>query len=362
MLTISRTLTEWLKPDDPRWTEVLASVPHDFFHLPGYVDAYAAMLDGEPLLLLLDAGRSGLAVPLVKRSLAPFGPAFADYHDVVSPYGYPGPLVWGADRPEQIATLHQELAVQLKRANVVSMFLRLHPFLGPPEATLAALAGEGGVRWHGPVVYLDLRDPEASWHGINPANRRVIRRLIESGHQVVFDRWETLDQVLAAYAETMERHSAPGSYRFPRAFFTRLRHATGQALHLATSSTPGGEVTGGVFFTEVGGLIHYFLTGTFFAHRALSPNKLLIDALRRWGLRRDCHTLNLGGGLGAREDSLHTFKTRFSRTTVPFYTLRRILLPEVYRSLCRDGEGDDGFFPGYRQAEAHAGAGAGAGD
>lgn len=53
----------------------------------------------------------------------------------------------------------------------------------------------------------------------------------------------------------------------------------------------------------------------------------------------------------------YLFRARFSRSTVPFCTLPRILLPEGYLSLSRDGEADAGFFPGCRQAEARAGTG-----
>jgi hypothetical protein len=347
--------TGFLAPDDPRWPEALRKVHHDIFHLPGYLKAWAMVGGGEPLLLLLDAGSSGMLVPLVKRSLAPLGSVYRDFHDAASPYGYPGPVYWGDSSQPWLRALHQELTAQLTQARIVSLFLRLHPFLGTSAETLAALGGLGDLRLQGPVVYLDLRDPEASWQGINPANRRAIRRTLESGCKVCFDQWETMDLVIAAYTETMKRHAAPASYLFPREFFQFLRHGVGPHLHLATSYDGRGAVTGGVFFSEMGGLIQYFLTGTFGLYASISPSKLLVNALRLWGLERGCHTLNLGGGLGAREDSLHTFKIRLSKNSAAFHTLRMVILPEVYRELSGGREDADDFFPSYRRPELPSG-------
>lgn len=236
---------------------------------------------------------------------------------------------------------------ELERARVVSLFLRLNPFLAEAEPVLEALGGLGELRSPGPVVYLDLRDPEGSWSGINAGNRRAIRRGLRSGCTVAIDRWETMDEVVAAYGETMRRHEAPARYLFPASFFRLLRHGAGGHLHLATSLDPGGEVTGGVFFSEASGLIQYFLTGSFkrFAH--FSPSKLLVNALRVWGLEHGCHTLNLGGGLGAGADNLFTFKIRMSKCTAKFRVLRRVVMDAPYRALSAGRDTGADFFPCY---------------
>lgn len=351
MMTSRWDFAGFLTPQDPRWVAALGKVPHDIFHLPGYLGALAAENGGEPMLFLLDAGARGMLMPLVKRPLAPLCQTFRHFHDAVSPYGYSGPVTWGEGGGPGLEEMHRELMTQLRQANIVSVFLRLHPFLGTSPETLVAMASLGEVRPQGPVVYLDLRDPEGSWHGINPANRRAIRRALDAGCRVSFDDWGTMDRVIDAYDETMKRHAAPQSYQFSRAFFPRLRQGVGPHLHLATSYDGSGAVTGGVFFSEMGGLIHYFLTGTFGDYASISPSKLLVNALRLWGLEHGCHTLNLGGGLGAKEDSLYTFKLRMSKCSATFHTLRMVVLPEIYRELSPAGDDDDGFFPGYRRPE-----------
>ena len=337
-----------LSPDDPRWLEALGKCGHDIFHLPGYLKACEVSKAGEPVGFLLDAGSHGMMVPLLTRSLASFGFRYRALFDAVSPYGYSGPVYWGEPGPELFGEMFQVFLETLRKAGFVSIFVRLNPFLGQPPALLTALEATGELKPQGPVVYMDLLEPEGGWWGINSDNRRAIRRSLREGSRVSFDQWETMDQVLAAYEETMRRKDADDQYFFPREFFLLLKQGTSPHFHLATSYDSHGSVTGGVFFSEFGGMIQYFLTGTFEAYASRSPSKLLINALRLWGLERGCHTLNLGGGLGAREDNLYTFKIRLAKTTAVFHTFRKVLLPHVYRDLCA-GMADDGeYFPLYR--------------
>jgi hypothetical protein len=245
--------------------------------------------------------------------------------------------------------MHTLFCEFLQQENIVSVFVRLNPFVGPAEELLAKL---GGVTIQGPTVYIDLRDPERSWTGINSANRRSINHLLQQGYEVRFDEWENIDQVIDAYFDTMQRLKASPFYFFPRSYFQHLRDNSEHHFHLATVYTPSGELAGGCFFSEVGGLVQYFLMGTFETFMEASPSKLLINALRLWGIERGHHTLNLGGGVGARRDGLFEFKMRLSKSVANFSTFRRVLLPEVYEALSRsqgwEGQDND-YFPIYRK-------------
>jgi hypothetical protein len=346
-LTSARGFTGFLDPGDPRWVEALGRVRHDFFHTPAYVGACAAHEAGEPMLFLLDDGPDGMLVPLVRHSLRPFGEVYRDFSDVRSPYGYASPLYWGCRDGDRLAELQGTFEARLRDLGVVTLFLRLHPYL---EAHGPGLSALGGVRTHGPVVYLDLRDPEGSWNGINPQNRRFIKGMLAAGCTVRFDDWDTFGPVVEAYYGTMARLEAASFYFFRREFFLRLREADPARFHLATAFSPDGAVAGGMFFTATDGLVHTFLSGVVEGFGRLSPAKLLNNAVRLWGLDHGCHTLNLGGGLGSRADSLFQFKVRFSKRTRDYATFRRILLPEVCRALAGEPRpGREEYFPPYRR-------------
>lgn len=350
MIPTQAVTAEFLQIDDPRWPQALQGIPHDYFHLPGYLVASALHEGGTPMAFLLETGDGGMLVPLIKRPLAGFGEQYAAYYDVTSPYGYPGPLYWGKDWEARLPEMHALFENCLQKENVVSLFLRLNPFAGPAPELLAPL---GTVRQHGPTVYMDLRDPAQTWSGINSANRTFIARMLKRGYTVKIDDWDAVDVIIQAYGETMTRLEASPYYFFPKAFFQALMDHTAPHLHLATCFTPRGELAGGVFFTETTGIIQYYLTGIFEEHMESSPGKLLINALRLWGIERGHHTLNLGGGLGAHQDGLFQFKVRLSKLTATFSTFRKVILPEVYDQLSAGHAPagvDDEYFPRYRKA------------
>jgi hypothetical protein len=60
---------------------------------------------------------------------------------------------------------------------------------------------------------------------------------------------------------------------------------------------------------------------------------LLVETVRHWANENRAHTFHLGGGVGAKPDSLFKFKARFSRHRQKFATWRWIVGPEAYREL-----------------------------
>ncbi len=89
---------------------------------------------------------------------------------------------------------------------------------------------------------------------------------------------------------------------------------------------------------------------------AVSPYKVQLDDVAIWARRRGNQVLHLGGGRGAREDSLFEFKRRFSPRSHPFSTGRWILAPSGYEALVRAREAvvadrgvlDTDYHPAYR--------------
>ena len=189
METLTEPFIDLLRPTDPRWQEALAKVRYDFFHLPGYLAASAAHEGNEAQMFLLDAGSHGMLVPFLKRPLSEFGEDYRSFFDAASPYGYSGPLYWGELTPEALASMHRQFEACMREQRIVTIFLRLHPFLTPPVDWLEPL---GQVVNHGPTIYMDLRDPEASWNDINSRNRSSINKLLRDGSTVEFDQWQML--------------------------------------------------------------------------------------------------------------------------------------------------------------------------
>ncbi|BDU71224.1 GNAT family N-acetyltransferase [Mesoterricola silvestris] len=332
---------EFLRPGDPAWAAFLEGAPHDFYHLPAYVELCARMDGGEAAAFLATDGGRAMLMPLVLRPV-PGGP----WRDACAPYGYPCPLFRGEPSPEGVGAFLEAFAAAGAAAGLVSAFFRFHPLLPVPEGPFERF---GTVVDHGQTVFLDLDLPPEELERQTRVNHRAdARKLLAGGFRVEVDGWDRLGEFAGIYAETMAYRGSGAAYRFGAAYFRDLRACLGERLHLCMVVGPGGEAAAGGLFTNMDGLMQFHLAGTAAAFRRAGPAKLMLlamrDQARAWGARR----LHLGGGVGCAEDSLAFFKQGFSRLRSRFATYRMVLLPRVYRDLAGDRTGD--FFPAYRHS------------
>lgn len=326
----------------PAWTAFLDRVPHDFYHLPAYVDLCARRDGGEGLALWVGDDRGGLLVPLVVNAV-PGG----DWRDGLSPYGYPGPLLEGPADPGRWEVLLGTFVRAAQEAGLVSAFLRLHPLLPLPPVDWRPF---GQRMDHGETIYLDLTLPVAEQDRQTRANHRTgARRLLAAGFRVEVDGWDRLEAFSRIYLATMAQRGAGPAYRFGLDYFQELQVRLGGRLHLAMVLDPGGREAAGGLFSHVDGLMQFHLAGTDPDYRHLGPAKLMILHMRDWGREAGARRLHLGGGVGCADDSLALFKRGFSALRAPFATVRLIFLPETYRALAGAADTGDGFFPAYRK-------------
>jgi hypothetical protein len=283
-----------------------------------------------------------------------------NYVDAASPYGYSGPVTDASCSDDGFL---REAALGFREAlrelGVVSCFVRLHPFLGPPPASLAPA---GALVPHGQTVSIDLGigDDEA-WRQMRVNHRRQVQRALARGDVAAVDeRWEALPEFIDMYRETMDRVGADPEYYFPDRYFERLRDELRGCAHLVTV-TVGGALAGGGIVTTTGDVVEYHLGATRERYLGAHPTKLLIDHVRRWGRARGHRCLHLGGGVGAAADSLFHFKAGFSRVRHQFATWRLVLDPAAYAELVATADpaaADDLWFPAYRSSRPGAAAAA----
>lgn len=336
-----------LHPSAAEWSTMLSSSPHDFYHLPSYAALSARLDKGEARALFVEDGDRALLLPIITRPIEEAGALW----DAISPYGYPGPLVRVDDQDFARRALN-EASGWLKREGCVSLFIRLHPLLGPAPEPANALRVQ-----HGETVHIDLRkSTEEHWRETMSGHRNEINRAIKAGHRAYFDeRFEHAERFVSIYQATMSRVNAAASYYFDLAYVNELREALGDRLKLAVVEI-GGAIAGGGLFVETGPFVQYHLSGTDEAFRKERPTKLMLHFVRGWAKERGARWLHLGGGVGGMEDSLFKFKAGFSKERTPFYTLRMMTDPERYHALSKAKHPEldptttlAGFFPLYRR-------------
>ena len=156
----------------------------------------------------------------------------------------------------------------------------------------------------------------------------------------------------------MRRVKAEESYFFDPTYFFDLAKSLGPVLKLFVVKMPDGEVISGGLFTLCEGIVQYHLGGTRDTALKLSPMVLLLETVRRWANENGAHIFHLGGGVGAKSDSLFQFKARFSRQRHQFTTWHWIVAPSAYYELSRQKDRwnskcglratSASFFPAYR--------------
>jgi carbamoyl-phosphate synthase large subunit len=351
------------------WIGVLQRArQHDFYFLPEYHALAERREEGEARLFVYEHAGYLIALPLIIRTLAdhtPIGTAANTWRDATSVYGYSGPLYSHQDMPCAVVRGFQRaLTMALQELHVVSVFSRLHPLM-PAQTTL--LEGLGDHQLDGATVSIDLSaapvEQRAQYDG---ATKNRINRLLRSGATCVLDvEQRHLPEFIALYHETMRRVKAEQSYFFDQTYFSDLAKSLGRALKLFVVKMPDGQVISGGLFTLCDGIVQYHLGGTRDSALKLSPMMLIYETVRQWANENGAHTFHLGGGVGAKNDSLFQFKARFSRQRHQFFTWRWIVAPEAYRelSLLRDIWNSEhglraisaSFFPAYRcRAESDA--------
>ena len=85
-------------PADPVWQKYLNTLPHDFYHLPGYLELEAQRYGAKAEAIVIQLDAEVFFLPYLVRDCDLHGDPV---YDVISPYGYPGMLVSPAGQNPQ---------------------------------------------------------------------------------------------------------------------------------------------------------------------------------------------------------------------------------------------------------------------
>jgi hypothetical protein len=348
-------ITEFIQPADPRWRQHLETAPHDFYHLPEYVELCATYEGTTAAAFYAKEGQSTFLAPLLIRSLPSELGVPCDWYDCVSPYGYPSPLVW----PPQadLSPFLDAFCQAARRRNLITAFFRLHPLLSLDHRALGRF---GQLIRHGQTVCFDLtQSKEDLWNQVSTNHQRNIKKLVRLGFRISIDEWSRLPDFVNLYHATMRRVDADDVYFFSREYFEELTAKLGDRVHLACVLTERNEIAAAGLFVVTNGIVQYHLGGTAASHLSLAPSKLMVDYMWRWAQERSHRVLHLGGGVGGTEDSLFHFKAGFSSARGEFYTYRVVMDEEKNARLhltAKSAQRISGlepcnFFPRYRYPE-----------
>ena len=227
-----------------------------------------------------------------------------DPADVVTPYGYGGPVGAGENPPLAAFPAAYEVLVRAPRRGVELRGL-------PPAARQRGFARGGGLSGGS--------SSRAPSHGRSSARtwRRCTSTIAawSSAHRPsgtrspASRRRRTSRSSPAAYEATMRRAGAAPFYFFRQSYWDALLR--GVKL-VRVDVRDRGELLASVLGMGEPPWLHYHLGGATDAARGTGASHLALYGPRRWGATRGYDTLHLGGGVGGRADSLLEYKLRFA--------------------------------------------------
>ena len=283
---------------------------------------------------------------------------FSNWVDIISPYGYSGPLAHISE-PDISSLLWQEYLHEFHKyctqEKIIAEFTRLHPFIQNHQY----LAATTNIKLLSTVVYVDLKqDASIIKQKFSRGNKSAISKAIRS--EVTIVRSKTVDEIDAfyrLYTGTMKRVNAKVAYFFPREFFLNLFKQFGENAELFYAKHNNKIIAAAIILCNKS-IAHYFLGGTDSEFLQLRPNNLLFYEIILWAKKEGYEVFNLGGGY-SEERELLRFKSSFAKTTRNFYIYNRIHNEKAYQAVCEARNFHDSangisvagtsYFPAYRR-------------
>lgn len=361
--------------DQKKWHDLVDNMPmKDIFYTPEYAMVFERTqgevrnsFGGKAHLFFYGVNQNYIVYPFFKRKISelPFfdyvSPKRDELFDIVSPYGYSGPIMHVSDKKVEDPlwkSFLTEFHSYCLENNIVAEFMRLHPFIRndiPLKRFVSTL------RESGEVVHIDLSLPkEVIWKNFKKSCRNAVTKAQRKNVKVFRSntKW-AISSFYNLYTETMTRRSAQRKYFFSISFFRDLFKILKGNVTLLIAKYEGNVISAAIFLNKYG-FVHYYLSGSDINFLRLSPNELLLYKAIQRAKDDGYQIFNLGGGYQPN-DSLFRFKASFSKSTVAFYTYAKVHHKRYYSLLCKAkdiyakkigvGVKNKTYFPYYRSQD-----------
>lgn len=274
------------------------------------------------------------------------------YYDIVTPYGYGGPLITCSaerDKTELVQAFKEDFQQYCDANHIIAEFVRFHPVLGNAKD----FDGCYDIEYLRKTVGTNLKDyADPVQEEFSKSTRKAIRHALRLGIEYrITVNPENLDKFAEIYHINMKRVQADTFYYFDKIYFNRILQHFGEHVVLVEALFEG-EVIGAEMHFAYNNLVHTHLSGTLEGYGHLSPVYVMTYAIVLWGKENGIDLIHAGGGItNEPDDSLLLFKKKFGKNTeFDFYVGRKVWNEEVYNKLCKEADvpKEEAYFPAYR--------------
>lgn len=324
----------------------------DIYFKPEYGKLCEMVDDGCCCEFSLETESGAVTNMFIKRP-APYLIDGVQYYDIVTPYGYGGPVIrHAADREKLVEEYREQFARYCEENHIICEFVRYHPILRNHEDFASVYQTQYSRHTVGTNLK-DNADPVMS--DFSKSARREVRKAENAGVTcTVHLHPDNLDTFRALYEETMDRNRAGAMYYFPDAYYAMLTNELKDSVMEIQTHYEGETVASEIYFVG-GNLLHAHLLGSNQKLLDIGGGAIIEATAARWGRENGYHYIHHGGGrTSAEDDPLYMYKKKFGKNTeFDFYIGKKIWNQEIYDRMVelRKSHGEienPGFFPEYR--------------
>ncbi len=275
------------------------------------------------------------------------------YYDLITPYGYGGPIIVDCidniSRQKLVQEYYKSFKTYCEANDIVSEFIRFHPIL-ENHNDFKDIYNVQYMRKTLGTNLKDFDDPIQS--EFSKKCRNVIRRALRNGITFKIEKNpDKIDEFKDIYYSTMDRNNASEYYYFDDEYFDNIINNFKENVILVKAIYEEKTIAAGLYFI-FNKIIHEHLSGTLNEYLELSPAYILGYAVTLWGKENGYELIHHGGGRSnSEDDSLFKFKKKFAKNTeFDFYIGKKVWDIEVYNKLCelKGVNKNTEFFPAYR--------------
>ena len=310
----------------------MQNVP-DIYFLPEYGRMHESHEHGMLETFSYKTARGEVYFPFIKRPLTQYK-GFEEYCDIVTPYGYGGPIFLGTedgDKPALAEEFGMAFREYCRESRIVSAFVRFHPIIGNALEFKDAFDEVEAIR---KTIAIDLTK-DIFHEEFDKTVRRRYRNAEKLGLTVQYDpALETMETFITLYYALMDKKETLDYYYFPRKYFEDIRKL-GKSVELVNAVLDG-EIVGSVLVLKYGQFVHTHLSATTDVGNENRASEVIKASMSLKAKEEGFRWNHLGGGVtNDPDDSLFRFKRKFTQSApFDFYIGKSICDPEAYEGLC----------------------------
>lgn len=334
--------------EDPKsWKMVTDRLERgDFYYSYEYGLLMAKEENGTILSAYFEDEDGKVFYPFIKRKVQ----GGNGLYDIVTPYGYGGPLVEG-NRKQIIKKFYKNFSEYCVENQIITETIRFHPLYKNHTLLKDVL----DVQYIRQTTAVDLTLPiESIRENYSTMTKRNVKKA-RKNDVTCFTANRNIQNIRIfreMYQETMDRNHASKYYYFTEDYFIEQMKDTNLGSPYLLFAQYENEIIAGVIVFVGKEYAHYHLGASkseFFSVRA---NNLLFDYMIEFCQSKDLKLLHLGGGY-RENDGLFKYKSSFTNSNnYDYYLGKKIYDEETYDSIVSSLENshtiDCDYFPAYR--------------